>query len=51
MIKSLNIILLLAVGKTSFSSTVIEKIRPGSRNLRRSLVMVNIFEIFLDEYG
>ena len=37
----------MTVGKPSFSSNVVEEIRPGCRNLKRSLIMLNLSEIFL----
>ena len=37
----------MAVGKSSFLRNVIEEIRPGCRNLQRSLIMVNSSELFL----
>ena len=44
---SFYILLWLAVGKPSFSSNVVEEIRSGCRSLQRSLIMVNLSEIFL----
>ena len=43
----IGILLWLPVGKPSFSSNVVEEIRPGCRNLKRSLIVVNLSEIFL----
>ena len=37
----------MAVGKSSFFKNVVEEIRPGCRNLQRSLIMTNLPEIFL----
>ena len=37
----------LTVGKPSFSSNVVEEIRPGCRNLQRSLIVVNLSGIFV----
>ena len=39
----------MAAGKSSFLVNIVEKIRPGCRNLPRFLVMVNLSEIFLEE--
>ena len=44
---SLYILSWLAIGKPTFSSDVVEEIRLGFRNLKRSLMMVNLSEIFL----
>ena len=40
-------LLWLAVEKSSFLQNIVEEIRYGYRNLQRSLVMVNMSEIFL----
>ena len=37
--------------ETSLSSNVVEAIRPGCRNLQRSLIMVNLSEIFFGWYA
>ena len=37
----------LAVRKSSFLQNVVEKIRPGCKNLQSSLIMVNLSDIFL----
>ena len=34
-------------GKSSFLQNIVEEIRPGCRNLQRSQIMVNLWEIFL----
>ena len=34
-------------GKSSFLQNIVEKIRPGCRNLQRSQIMINLLEIFL----
>ena len=34
-------------GKSSLLQNIAEEIRPGCRNLQRSLIMVNLSEIFL----
>ena len=40
-------ILWLAGGKSNFLQNIVEEIRPGCRNLQRSLIMVNLSETFL----
>ena len=35
-------------GKSSFLQNIVEEIRPGCRNLKRSQIIVNLSEIFLD---
>ena len=37
----------LALGKSSILRNIVEEIRAGCRNLQRSLIMVNLSEIFL----
>ena len=37
---------MVPVGNPSFSSDVLEEIRPGCRNLKRSLIMIDLSEIF-----
>ena len=38
----------MARKKSSFLQNIVEEIKPGCRNLQRSLIMVNLSEIFLD---
>ena len=40
-------LLWLAAGESSFLQNIVEKIRPGCRNLQRSLIMVNLSDIIL----
>ena len=46
---NLYILLWLAVGKPSFLLNVVEENRSGCKNLERSLIIVNLSEIFLGE--
>ena len=40
-------LLWLAAGKSSFLRNIVEEIRPDCGNLQRSLIMINLSEIFL----